>query len=76
VLLFYILDFLVDVLVEKKSLVEWVTSYSWLKFLYSWAAWIVIQYFFVIKENRSQLKYKKRELEQLRKKYGLVENAV
>lgn len=73
--LFYTIDFLTRIFIDKKSLTQYFADVSWLKFLFNLIAWIGIQYLTVIKDNNDQLKHKRRELQELRKRYALTEDA-
>ena len=73
---FYIVGFLFDYFIEKKPLQQYVNEFEWGKLLFSFLFWFGVNYFFEVRSNHQQLKKTKRELEQLKKKYGLVEEPV
>lgn len=75
VVLFYTIDFLTGIFIDKKLLMQYFADVSWLKFLFNWIVWIGIQYLVLIKDNNDQLKHKRRELQELRKRYALTEDA-
>lgn len=73
-LLFYAIDFLAGIFIDRKSVMPYFANFSWFKFLFNWIAWIGIQYLFVIKGNSSQLKHKKKELQKLKERYASIED--
>lgn len=74
-MLFYAMDFLAGIFIDKKSLMQYFAGFSWLKLLFNWMVWVGIQYLIVIKGNSKQLKRKKKELQELKKRYALIEDA-
>jgi hypothetical protein len=62
-----------DYLFEQKSFSVFIQNNSWIKFFAGWALWFLIDYFFIVRSNQQQLKNKKKELAQLKIKYGLTE---
>jgi hypothetical protein len=63
---------LIGFLIDHKPLTVYIHDYSWMSFFRNWVIWLLATYFFVVRSNHQALKLKRKELEELRKKYGLI----
>lgn len=62
-----------EFLVNHKTFSVYIHDNGWRSLLFSWVIFLLSIYFFVVRGNHQALKLKRKELEELHKKYGLNE---
>lgn len=60
-----------DMLIEKRSFSQFLTNYGWLRILVQWIFWFIIDYLFIVHSNKRELRSIRKELQELRIRYGL-----
>ena len=65
--------YLIGFLILHKSLSAYLHDYGWPDLLRSWLIWLLATYFFIVRGNHQALNLRRKELEQLHRKYGLSE---
>jgi hypothetical protein len=73
VIIFYVSGYFFDYLFERTSLPAFIEKFRWVEFFAGWVCWFLIDYFFIVRSNQQRLKNRKKELVQLKIKYGLTE---
>jgi hypothetical protein len=69
----YVASYFIEFLIDHKSFSVYIPQESWVSFLRSWIIWLLATYFFVVRGNYQALKLKRKELEDLHRKYRLTE---
>lgn len=66
-------SYFIEFLIDRKAITVYVHENSWVSFLRNWIIWLLVTYFFAVRSNHQALKLKRKELEELHKRYGLTE---
>lgn len=69
----HLVVYLIWFLIDRKSLSEYFHNYGWTDLLRSWLIWLLATYFLIVHGNHQALKLKRKELEELYRRYGLIE---
>jgi hypothetical protein len=67
----YITGYFFDALIESKPLMQYLAENSWLRILFSWFFWFIIDYFWLVKGFSRELKKKKEAYESYKIKLGV-----
>lgn len=67
----YITEYFIGWALDRTSLSAYMTERGWLQFLRGWVLLFLIGYFFFVRSIHQSLKLKKKELAQLKLKYGI-----
>lgn len=68
----HLVVYLFELLINHKSISVYIYGQSWIHFFRSWIIWMLATYFFMVRSNHQALKLKRKELQELNRKYGLA----
>ena len=69
----HLVVYLPALLIKHKPLSVYVQDFGWPDLLRSWLIWLLATYFFIVRGNHQALKIKRKELEELNRRYGVIE---